>query len=209
MYSIEDFMYVVRDFMYTARDFVGESILSAFVASALTALGALYLGYSKRKRNAQYLASRITHQLDEYVLRCVHVARDYGPNEFDDGIVPDKSPPSPPVYPSDVDWISIDRKLMHRILALPSKAEYAKILVYAMFSESYPPDYEEGIEEQQLQYSKLGIEAYEITKKLRSAYKIPHRSIGNFYDKPSEAILREKIDKIEKKRGKLSKEAQA
>ena len=120
--------------MYNIEDFVvSESVFSAILGSALTGFVAWFLVRRKRQRDARYLASRITHQLDEYVMRCVNVAIDYGPSEPDEGIVFDKSPPEPPVYPNDVDWTSIDRKLMHQVLALPSKTRYFNILVKEAF----------------------------------------------------------------------------
>lgn len=179
-------------------------LVGVILGSVISIFGSWFLMCCKRERDARHLASRITYQLDEYVLRCVHVAHDYGPNEPDDGSVTDKSPPSPPVYPNDVDWSSIDDNLMYRILALPCKAQYVHIIVSTAFYNSSQVDIEDAVEEQQLRYSELGIEAYEITKILRNTYRIPHGNIGELYGEPSHVILREKVDKIEEKRSRTT-----
>jgi hypothetical protein len=43
-----------------------------------------------------------------------------------------------------------------------------------------PPDFDEGFEERQNQYSLLGIKANEISKKLRLKYKLPKRGITSW-----------------------------
>lgn len=178
--------------------------VGVILGSVISIFGSWLLARCKLERDARYLASRIICQLDRYVSCCEHVVHDYGPGEPDDKNVPDKSRPPPPVYPSDVNWSSIDCKLMYRILILTNTAEHNDILVHIAFSGSHPPDYEEGIEERQLRYSKLGLEACEIIEILKDTYKVPHESIDELYGKPSQVIFQEKIDEIKKKRSQTA-----
>ena len=138
-----------------------------------------FSAWQNRKRNARYLAIRVVCQLDEYVADCIDVAYDEGVVIAADGEMQAKSePPLPPVYPNDIDWKSIDSNLMYRALSLPSEAQITKRLVDSTFAQLMPVDHEFGFETRQLQYSRLGLFAYRITKDLRRIYNIPVRDTG-------------------------------
>jgi hypothetical protein len=101
-------------------------------------------------------------------------------------------------FPDEVDWTTIDRSLMYQILSLPSriKTENAAIS-FVGNANSFPPDFDDYFEERQYRYAALGMEVFNLAKKLRRKYDIPDREFGNW--DPYKA-LQDKKDEVEKTR---------
>ena len=133
-----------------------------------------------RNRRARYLAMRVVCILDEYVNRCTEVAMDNGQRNKDGYLETQIARPSPPSYPSDVDWNSIKHELMYRLLSLPSRAEAANWIVESASENAFPPDYEEVYEKRHYQYAKLGLAAIGLAQEIRRTYGIPGEELGDW-----------------------------
>jgi hypothetical protein len=139
-----------------------------------------------RQEQATYLAVRVICILDEYVDKCLEVVGDDGTvmgqasyrsedgSEYYHPVVP---LPDAPVFPSDVDWKSIDSALMYRILTLPNSVRHTDSHIeWASDEEASPPYYEEVYEARQKGYAKLGLEAIAIIDHLRANYNLPEKT---------------------------------
>ena len=92
---------------------------------------------------------------------------------------------------------------MYEILNFPLTIESANKLIDSTFEHlASPPDYFDGFEERQLQYSELGIKADNLATQLRMLAKLPQKEIHE-YD-PVKCMTNRKIE-IEVIRSKRSK----
>jgi hypothetical protein len=148
--------------------------LFAFVGVLVaTALVPWIRGHISRKQAARYLGIRVVCILDKYVEDCAEVAADWGrenPEGYSESQV---SAPRCPSYPVDLDWHSIDYTLMYDLLSLPTNAEKAAGFVSDAGEHADPPDFEGFFEARSSQYATLGLKAFDLTTKLRKAYRIP------------------------------------
>lgn len=176
---------------------IGGGILTFFVQH--------WFELGTRKRNARHLAVRVVSILDAYLDTCARVVEDdglsYGQRDEQGYLAPQIATPPPPSFPEELDWKSIDHKLMYRLLLMPNEAQSANDKIASV--EEYvagPPDYEEFFEERQDQYSMLGLKAFELAQELRKAYGIPPQQFGNW--NPVERITKAKqeLEKYRKER---------
>ena len=178
-------------------------LFGVFLGSVITFFTTYFFQRRDQKSKALYLSVRIVNQLDKYASDCLKVVEDEGCRDAEDILQPEEKQPPPPIYPNDIDWTSIDCKLMENIISLTNKAEESDNSISAIVDHvAGPPDYEEFFEERQLQYGRLGLEAHKITERLRSKYSVPSRDINTWRDDRLEVTLRKKVDEIEKKRAR-------
>jgi hypothetical protein len=130
----------------------------------------------QRTRHARYLAIRVICVLEQFINECSHVVNDdglrMGQRDKYDCLHEQVDNPAPPVYPSDVDWKSIDHATMFDLLAFPNKVEAGRQAVFFMRDFADPPDYEEYYDERQLRYSELGLKAGAIVSHIKATYRI-------------------------------------
>lgn len=159
-----------------------------------------------RRLHGAYLAVRVANILDEFVDKCVEVVQDDGTrmgraaerdkNGFD-LFIPQVRCPDAPVFPSDLDWKSIDTNLMNRILSFPNSVRGANSAIDFVGSDiASPPDFQELFEERGEQYAKLGLEALRIASVLRRSYGFKQRIASNS-DWSSKRVLDKKMQEIE------------
>jgi hypothetical protein len=129
--------------------------------------------WGARGRDAQYLAIRVVTLLDKFVEDCASTALDSGQPNREGVFVPQVDAPKPPVYPSDVNWKSIDRTLMYLLLAVPAATERAANVVAATGENDGPPDFSDFYNTRSNEYSVLGLHVNELTEALRKKYGIP------------------------------------
>jgi hypothetical protein len=152
------------------------TVISASAALFGSLVGTVAVPFIKdgmaKSRDARFLAIRIVCILDRYVEECAMVVGDTGRPDEKGNSVPQVSAPKEPAYPTDVNWKSINKKLMYKLLALPAAIERGADFVSGSEQNSFPPDYSEWYEERARQYAILGLQAHELTKTLRADYGI-------------------------------------
>ncbi len=165
----------------------------------------LYAESRSKKKEAEYLAIRMVCIFESFMEGCASVVGDdglyHGQTDAEGYSSIQVSPPELNVQLEDVNWKSFPPALMYEILYFPNLIKDAQIFIDSTFEHAAsPPDYSEGFEERQFQYSKLGIRASELTAKLRDIYKIPKNHISNWDVVEYMLAEREKINQLRLKR---------
>jgi len=176
-------------------------LIGVVIGALLTWFRDIWSDRRARGRNARYLAIRVVCILDKYVERCAEVVSDEGEEDREGCTVARVSSPTPPEFPLDLDWKSIDHELMYRLLSLPNEAETAASYVDSV-SEfvAGPPDFAEYFEERQVQYSKVGLSAFALTQELRKMYGIPAQEFGHWNPAERLAEVQKKVEQFRQKR---------
>jgi hypothetical protein len=151
-------------------------LISAASALVVVLIGAVAVPIVRERRalnlDARYLAIRIVCILDRYVEDCASAAIDSGEEDKEGVSTPRVEAPPAPVYPSDVNWKSIEHSMMYKLLSLPASADRAANYVDGSWENASPPDYSEFFEARSQQYSLLGLQAHALTVTLRKQYGI-------------------------------------
>jgi len=191
-------------YIYALFGIVLGSVLSAIFGVARE----LYSERRSKKKEAEYLAIRMVCILESFMEGCASVVGDdgtwHGQTDPDGYSSLQVTPPELDVNLSDVNWKSLPPDLMYEILYFPNLVKDADSFIESTFEHvASPPDFSEGFEEKQYQYSQLGIMASELTTKLRKKYKIPKKHI------PSWDIIEYMISERDKiKQLRLKREAE-
>ncbi len=156
-----------------------------------------------RTEEGTYLAVRVICILEEYADACIHVVQDDGTilgqavEQDNNGVglyIPQVPIPPGPTFPDDVNWKSIDTKLMYRILSFPNMARSINDSINFVANDiASPPDYYELFEARWEGYINLGLEAIEIAKLLRVKYKLPKETRNTDWD-PKQYLDQRKRD---------------
>ena len=169
----------------------------AWVREAWTARGT-------RTRNATYLAIRVVCLLDQYVSDCAAVVADDGTimgQEDPNGELDPQVPlPEAPQYAMDLDWRSIDANLAYRLLSLANDIRIANDSIDGTAEMAYGPDQYLLFEAREEQYSELGLKAHQLTKELRTTYKLPSPRTPEVWEwNPVERLTKAKEDVTQRK----------
>ena len=161
------------------------TLIGIFLGAILTIGRELYAEKRSRKKDAEYLAIRLICILDTFMERCASVVGDNGlyHGQTDEQGYSRIQEPAPDldIKINDVNWKALPSELMYEILSFPNLISDADRLIGSTFElAACPPDYSEGFEERQNQYSLLGLKASTLSSKLRSKYKIPKNQITNW-----------------------------
>ena len=167
--------------------------LAGVLFGAAIPIGYQYLKdfLSKRKR-ARYLALRVVILLDEYAKALSSVAQDDG-NLNAHGVYEENTItteiPNAPVFPTDVDWLSIDQRLCFDILAIDNLHRNAQDNIqWAQNYFSMEHEFEELTFARREVALELGQHAVNVAKKLRSAYNIPTAERAKAEGDPEEIL---------------------
>ncbi|NNN18759.1 MAG: hypothetical protein HKL84_02770 [Acidimicrobiaceae bacterium] len=153
------------------------SLISAGTSFVVLLLGQILWPMINDRRTKQaeatYLAIRVVCVLDKFVEDCASAAIDDGEKDENGESVARVTAPEPPVYPTDVNWKSINNTLMYKLLSLPASTERAANYVQGSSENAFPPDFSEWFEARTESYANLGLQAHELSKELRKEYKLP------------------------------------
>jgi hypothetical protein len=151
------------------------------VGSMITITKDVWLSKVERRRSSSYSAIRLVFILEEYADKCIDVVGDDGTSHgqpagrTDDGeeyLVAQIQAPDPLDFPDDIDWRSLRGSLMHRCLALTTKARSTNRYISASAENAFMPDYEEFFEPRRKGYAQLGLTALNLADDLRAQYGI-------------------------------------
>lgn len=164
-------------------------LVGIFFGSLLSAIFSvvreLYAENRSKKKEAEYLAIRMICIFDSFMEGCASVVGDdglyHGQTDAEGYSRIQVTSPQLDVQLEDVNWKSFPPELMYEILYFPNLVKDAESYISSTFEHAAsPPDYSEGFEERQYQYSKLGGLASELTEKLREKYKIPRNHVSSW-----------------------------
>jgi hypothetical protein len=182
--------------------------LGSLLSAIFSVIRELYAESRSKKKEAEYLAIRMICIFDSYMEGCALVVGDnglyHGQTDAEGYSRIQVTPPQLDVQLEDVNWKSFPPELMYEILYFPNLIKDADSCISSTFEHAAsPPDYYEGFEERQYQYSKLGIMASELTTKLRKKYQVPKNHISSL---DIVAYMHKEKDKINQLR--LKREAE-
>lgn len=157
-------------------------VLGSLLSAIFSVVRELYAESRSKKKEAEYLAIRMICIFDSFIEGCASVVSDdglyHGQIDAEGYSRIQVRSPQLDVQLEDVNWKSFPPELMYEVLYFPNLIKDAESYINSTFEHaSSPPDYSEGFEERQYQYSNLGIMASELTTKLREKYKIPKNHI--------------------------------
>ena len=160
-------------------------VLGTVLGAVFAVVRELYAENRSKKKEAEYLAIRMVCIFESFIEGSASVVGDnglyHGQTDAEGYSRIQVPAPQLDIQLSDVNWKSLPPELMYEILYFPNLIKDAESFIDSTFEHaSTPPDYSEGFEERQNQYSKLGLMASELTIKLRMKYKIPKKHISSW-----------------------------
>jgi hypothetical protein len=183
------------------------------VGSMITITKDVWLSWINRRRDGSYSAIRLIFILEEYANKCIDVVGDDGTAQgqpagrTDDGeeyLVAQVQSPDPIVFPDDIVWRSLKGSLMHRTLAMATKARSTNRYISASAEHAFRPYLEEFFEPRREGYAQLGLDALELVDDLRKQYGIVIKTrseLGSEWD--PNGHLRDILDRFEKHRNRV------
>ncbi len=161
------------------------ALAGVLVGAILTVGREIFTEWRKDKKDAQYLAIRIVCIFDRFVEGCIAVAGDeglyHGQPDAEGLSRRQVDEPNFDIQLADVNWKSLPSELMYEILSFPNDLDDVKHIVNSTFDDvASPPTFDEGFEERQYQFSKLGLKASYLVGKLRSEYNLPARTLNDW-----------------------------
>ena len=156
-------------------------VIASFIIACSGWLSEFVKGWWNRRKKALLLAASVLPVLDNFVRACAICVNDEGTNHGmgdQQGYVRPSEPlPTPPKYPENIDWLSINKSLMSDLLNLPSEAEIVnESMQFYDLEISTPPDYEESFEARWDHVSEIGLKAEKIAKSIRNQWNLPERN---------------------------------
>lgn len=179
--------------------------LGSILSAVFSVIRDLYAEKRSKKKEAEYLAIRMICIFESFMEGCSSVVSDDGlyhgqPDSEGYSRIQVKSPELN-IHLDDVNWKSLPPDLMYEILYFPNLIKDAESFIDSTFEHAAsPPDYSAGFEERQYQYSQLGLQASELTSRLREKYKIPKKHISNWDIVEFMRTEREKINQLRARR---------
>jgi len=177
-----------------------EALIGVIVGAFLTVIIEILRENREKKKKAEFSAVRLTIIFEDFIQNCAEVVIDDGsvdgPSEDGCKYI-SVNAPDINFQSLDVEWQCLPFELLYEVLHFPTLLKESNQKISAAFDIAYRPNYEEGFEERKFQFSRLGILAGQISKKLRAEFKMPEK---HYKDWDLIEFLQESMKKIEEKR---------
>lgn len=183
-------------------------ILGALLGTSIVWIKEVVIAGKKTKKDATYLAVIVGSHLERYANTCLAIAYDDGYDEGQpaggNGIC-DIVVKAPAIQPLDleVEWRSIDAKLMYDILRIPDRQEQIHRLLRSGGYDD-PPEHTDYFWERRQKFAELGIAVIEIVTRLRKEAKLPGVDQWNA-DADLKKSLLEALEKVAEERVEAAK----
>lgn len=167
-------------------------LIGVVVGATITSIREFLVHRGNRRRNAIYLASRVSSMLERFVVDCARASCDTGEPDPEGNYYPRYATPQFDPTTLDVDWKTLPAGLMYSILDLPYRIEVAEGSIEAA-SEN------DGFyEERRFQFATLGLEASVLVVRLLSHAGLPERPTQKW--DPVDTMRRELSEIVEARR---------
>lgn len=151
-------------------------LIGVLIGSGISWFQAYWTSRKTDIKNAKYLAIRMVCILDKFIEDCAEVIKDdglsFGQRNSQGCLEPQVQSPGAPIFPSDVDWKSIEHNLMYKLLSFPSEVEGGDRIIKFTENIADPPDFEDWFNERKFHYSRFGLIAYTLSNELSDKYGI-------------------------------------
>lgn len=175
-----------------------RTITGGLFGAGLVWFGEIVRAKYKKSKNAHYLAVRFIPILEQFLDSSYAVAFDDGTSQGmpagGDGTYESQRKEPILKLPTDVDWKSIDKKLLERIMQISSDL-YLVNKTLEGEAEFADPPYSEFMSIRQYQYAKFSIKCDDVLKDIRTITSIPSKEYPEWWN-PREKCL-EKISRFE------------
>lgn len=185
-----------------------KTLAGVILGAALIWIGDIVKAWITKSKNAHFLAIRLIPILDQFLDSCYA-------NAFDDGTIQGQPAGKDGTYetqelaptlvlPADVDWKSINKKLLHRIMFLCTDLYSANKSVMAE-EEEHCGDGGEFIAVRQYQYAKVAIKCDDLLKDVRAIINMPGKEYPEWWN-PRERCIKyiKKFEVLQNKREELA-----
>lgn len=186
-----------------------DTLVGVVLGAVLIWLGDIMKSRISRSNNTRYLAIRLIPVLDQLFDFCSDVAHDdgtaLGQPAGGDGSYQTQTPTPALTLPEQVDWKSIDQKLLQKIMLLSSDLHLASRAVAAEAEDPNSfPDNGEVIAVRRYQYAKIALSCDDILKELRTIIKMPEKKYSEWWN-PRENCIKyiKQLEEIQNKREEL------
>ncbi|MEQ2355467.1 hypothetical protein [Pseudoalteromonas piscicida] len=133
------------------------------------------------KSEQYYLAIIVTAYLENFLSKCTEVVWDNGKVDAEGCRRVTAEQPELSLIDLDVNWKSLDKKLLYDLLMIPEKVHDAKLKVSEAIEYAYnPPDFDEIFDERKLQYSKVGLLVCSLIERLRNTCNLPEKEASKW-----------------------------
>jgi hypothetical protein len=148
-----------------------KTLTGVIVGAILVWVGEFAKAKYSKSKNAHYLAVRLVPILEQFLDLCYDVAFDNGTSEDHpagkDGVYETRTVIPTFLLPDDVDWKSINQKLLEQIMNLISDLHSInKFLAVEAEFNAHPP-YDEFIFVQQVKFANLSLSVDEVLTEVR------------------------------------------
>lgn len=155
-------------------------LVGIFMGAILAMAREFFADWIKRKKNARYLAIRVSCILDRFIYGCVEVVQDdglcHGQRNNDDCLEVQVKTPILEFDSLSLEWESLSSDLLYEVINFPNNIKHADSSIFSVGEYiAHPPDYEEYFEERQVKYAEFGLKAFELSEKLQIKYSLPKR----------------------------------
>lgn len=141
-----------------------------------------WINENKRLKSEQYyLAIVVTAYLENFLSKCSEVVCDNGKKDAEGYRRITVEQPELSPIDLDVNWKSLDEKLLYDLLMIPEKVNDAKLKISEVIEYNYdPPDFDEIFDERKLQYSKVGLLICSLIERLRNTCNLPEKEASKW-----------------------------
>lgn len=122
-------------------------------------------------RDARYLATVLSVQLERLVIACAEVATDCGEPDAQGNMSPRVQAPELRLELIQGNWRALSPELMHAVHLLPYKLDLASAAASAAYENDMPPDWDDFYETRQLEYARVGLEVDRVASDLSRNFK--------------------------------------
>lgn len=177
---------IVTEGVKVAKDSVSlwPQIITA-VSSAGAALGGVYLTHyfirrreeraaaAKQASERLFIATELIFLLEQFAEDCARVATDKGEPDQQGEYSPAVKQPELTALDVSGDWRTLPPLIMYRVRELPVLQSEARRAIAAASEHSWAPYHKEGFQERQYQYTRLGLKALILSRRLRKLAGLP------------------------------------
>ena len=155
----------------------GIGLLGIFLGTGLMWFKDYVLERARIKKEATYLAIQVVWLLNKFVPNCHELIEATSVSEYkrnsEGFLLPTVNKLDPVIFSPDMNWKSLDKDLMFKILSFPNEVLLVEKEIFDCIYFDYYPDLSNFFEERTFRYTDLAEKAGGLEKTIRERYGIP------------------------------------
>lgn len=151
----------------------GIALMGIYLAHRFTLVREQLAVQEKREAERYFIATELIFLLEQYVEECVQVAQDGGAEDQDGYTRAQTRTPEISYMGVAGDWRALPPQLMYKLRELPVRQNEAERHISHVRNADSIPDFLFTFYERQYQYTKLGLRAIGLARRLRTLCSTP------------------------------------